>query len=100
MLLYTSMMTAGYVREQPVVSSRSGGKGDVLLLFLFPAARVKIRPRDLEIIFVSFGIIHIMLVFTQYFSYPKILFDVFMMSDRGTIRIYLKGSDYLAFVIL
>jgi hypothetical protein len=92
----TSMMTANYVREQSFAASLFAERAIFYYLFYFLLHQLKIRPRDLEIIFIIFGIIHVALYLLQYFSYPKILFDVFMMSDRGTIRIYLKGSDYLA----
>ena len=92
----TSMITANYVREQSIGASFYAERAILYYMFYFLLHQLKIRPRDLEIIFIIFGIIHICLYLLQYFSYPKILFDVFMMSDRGTIRIYLKGSDYLA----
>lgn len=93
---FTSMITAAYVREQPVSISLLAERAMFYYFLYFLLHELKIRPRDLEIIFVSFGILHIILYLTQFFAYPKILFDVFMISDRGTIRIYLPGSDYLA----
>jgi len=92
----TSMITASYVREQSFSISLFTQRALFYYLFYFLLHQLKIRPRDLEIIFIIFGILHICLYLIQYFAYPKILFDVFMISDRGTIRIYLSGSDYLA----
>jgi hypothetical protein len=94
--LVTSMFTANYVREQSFGVSLFAQRAIFYYFFYFLLHQLKIKPRDLEIIFVIFGVLHIVLYLAQYFSYPKILFDVFMISDRGTIRIYLKGSDYLA----
>jgi hypothetical protein len=92
----SSIITANYSREQSIATTLFAERAVFYYLFYFLLHQLKIRPRDLEIIFIIFGVIHIGLYLLQYFSYPKILFDVFMMSDRGTIRIYLKGSDYLA----
>jgi hypothetical protein len=92
----TSMFNANYVREQTFSVSIFAQRAIFYYFFYFLLHQLKIRPADLETIFVIFGILHILLYLAQYFSYPKILFDVFMISDRGTIRIYLKGSDYLA----
>ena len=92
----SSMITASYVREQSFSTSLFTERAILYYFFYFLLHQLKIRPRDLEIIFIIFGIIHVCLYLLQYFSYPKILFDVFMISDRGTIRIYLAGSDYLA----
>jgi hypothetical protein len=92
----SSMVTAAYVREQSFASSFFTQRAIFYYLFYWLLHQMKIRPRDLEIIFVIFAVIHVCLYLLQYFSYPKILFDVFMIADRGTIRIYLAGSDYLA----
>lgn len=92
----SSMITAAYVREQSFATSLFTQRAIFYYLFYLLLHQLKIRPKDLEIIFIIFGVIHVGLYLLQYFSYPKILFDVFMISDRGTIRIYLAGSDYLA----
>jgi hypothetical protein len=92
----TCMITASYVREQSFGVSLLAERAIFYYLFYFLLHQLKIRPRDLEIIFIIFGILHIGLYLLQYFAFPKVLFDVFMISDRGTIRIYLSGSDYLA----
>jgi hypothetical protein len=92
----SSMVTAAYVRDQSFSTTIFTQRALFYYLFYLLLHQLKIRPKDLEIIFIIFGIIHVGLYLLQYFSYPKILFDVFMISDRGTIRIYLAGSDYLA----
>jgi hypothetical protein len=92
----TSMITASYTRDQTLVSSLLAQRAIYYYLFYLLLHQLKIRPRDLEIIFIGFGVLQVGLYLLQYFAYPKILFDVFMLSDRGTIRIYLSGSDYLA----
>jgi hypothetical protein len=92
----SSIITANYVKEQTITASIFAERAVFYYFFYFLLHQLKIRPRDLEIIFIIFAVIHVCLYLLQYFAYPKILFDVYMMADRGTIRIYLKGSDYLA----
>jgi hypothetical protein len=92
----SSMLTANYVRDQTLSTSLFAERAILYYFFYLLLHQLKIKPRDLEIIFIIFGVIHVCLYLLQYYAFPKILFDVYMMSDRGTIRIYLKGSDYLA----
>jgi hypothetical protein len=94
--VFTSMVTANYVKEQSMGATLYAERAIFYYLFYFLLHQLKIKPRDLEIIFIIFGVLHIGLYLLQFFSFPKILFDVFMISDRGTIRIYLSGADYLA----
>ncbi len=92
----SSMITASYVREQSFQITLFAERAIFYYFFYFLLHQLKIRPSHLEIIFVGFGILHIILYLAAVFCLSENLFDVFMMSDRGTIRIYLKGSDYLA----
>lgn len=92
----TSMFMASYTRNQSMFDSLFAMRALYYYLFYFLLHQLRIRPRDLEIIFIGYGIVHFTLYLIQFFAYPTILFDVFMLSNRGTIRIYLTGSDYLA----
>lgn len=93
--LFTSTVMAQATREQSFSSTLIAQRAIYYYLFYFLLHQLKIKPSDLEKIFIALGIVHVILYLLQYFFYPKILFDVFMLSDRGTIRIYMKGSDYL-----
>lgn len=93
--LFTSMVMAQATREQSFSSTLIAQRAIYYYLFYFLLHQLKIKPSDLEKIFIALGIVHVILYLLQFFFYPKILFDVFMLSDRGTIRIYMKGSDYL-----
>lgn len=93
--LITSSLMANATRDQSFVSTAIAQRAIYYYLFYFLLHQLKIRPSDLEKIFITFGLIHVGLYLIQFFLYPKVIFDVFILSGRGTIRIYMKGSDYL-----
>ena len=91
-----SMITARACRDQDVPNTLFAQRAMYYYLFYFLLHEMKPKTRDLEKLFLIFGIIHVIFYFIQFTIYPKIIFDVFILEQRGTIRIYLKGSDYLA----
>ena len=93
----TSMFMVNYDRNQSVPQTLFAQRALFYYLFYFLLHYLRIRPRDLEWIIVGFGALHAALFLLQYMVYPTILFDTFILVGRGTIRIYLAGSDYLAF---
>ena len=93
---FTSMIMANYDRDQTIPQSLFAQRALFYYLFYFLLHQMRIRPRDLEWIIISFGILHGVLFILQYLAYPTILFNTFIIIGRGTIRIYLPGSDYLA----
>ncbi len=92
----TSMFMAVYDRNQSIPQTLFAQRALFYYAFYFLLHQLRIRPRDLEWIIVSFGILHGLLFLLQYLVYPTILFNTFILIGRGTIRIYLAGSDYLA----
>jgi hypothetical protein len=93
---FTAMFTAAYTRDQTISQSIFAQRALIYYLLYFLLHQMRIRPSDLQKIIIVFGVIHGLLFLLQYFAYPKILFDTFILIGRGTIRIYLAGSDYLA----
>jgi hypothetical protein len=93
--LITSMIMAKLSRNQNFAHTLFAQRSIYFYLFYFLLHQLKVRPVDLERIFIIFGLLHVVLYLIQFFLFPKIIFDVFILADRGTIRIYMKGSDYL-----
>jgi hypothetical protein len=93
---FTSLVMANYDHDQGIPQTLYAQRALFYYLFYYLLHQLRMRPRDLEWIIISFGILHGVLFLVQYMAYPKILFDTFILVDRGTIRIYLAGSDYLA----
>jgi hypothetical protein len=95
----TSAFMARYSREQSLMQSVFAQRSLFFYFLYFLLHQMKVKIRDLEVIFLLFGFIYFALYLIQYVSYPTIFFDTFILKDRGTIRIYLTGSDYIAISI-
>lgn len=96
----TSMFMANLSRDQALGATIYAQRAVFYYLLYFLLHQLKIRPKDLEILFISFGILYVILYFIQYFLYPTKIFDTYVRFDRGTIRIYMAGSAYLAAAFL
>ncbi|MBN1183884.1 MAG: hypothetical protein JXB49_16445, partial [Bacteroidales bacterium] len=98
--LITSMSMAYYSRGQSIADTLLAQRAIYYYIFYFLLHQLKIKPKDLEQIFIFFGLLSILLYLVQFFLYPKVIFDVFMLPDRGTIRIYMQGSSYVSIAYL
>jgi hypothetical protein len=67
-------------------------------LFYFFLHAIKIRLDELERLIVFMGILFILTYFFQYAIYPKVLFGVRAHEERGTVRIFLPGASFAAFM--
>lgn len=56
---------------------------------------IKIPDIDLEKIIVYLAIIYAVFYIIQYIAYPRLIFNVRMVEDRGTVRIFQVGLFYL-----
>jgi len=92
---FTSLFMASYDRDQSISATLFAQRALFFYLFYYLLHQLRMRPRDLELIIIFFGILHAALFLLQYMVYPKLLFNAFIFVGRGTIRIYLAGSDYL-----
>jgi hypothetical protein len=92
----TSVLMANFSRDQSISETIYAQRALFYYLFYFLLHQLKIDTKDLEKIFIGFGIWYIFIYLVQYFAYPKLIFDALIMNDRGTIRIYISGLDYLA----
>jgi hypothetical protein len=67
-----------------------------LLYFLLHS--IRIRPDELERLLVLMGIFFLFAYFFQYIIYPTIIFGVRAGVERGTVRIFLPGGSFAAFM--
>jgi hypothetical protein len=67
------------------------------LLYFFLHS-VKIRPHELERLLILMGFFFLLTYFFQYAIFPKILFGVRAHEERGTVRIFLPGVSFAAFM--
>jgi len=59
---------------------------------------MRIRPEDLERLFIVASIIFLFVYYIQYALYPNILFGGRAEESRGTIRIFIPGGSFAAFM--
>ena len=94
--LFTSTAMAYIAREQRVVFTLFAQRAMYYYLLYFLLHQLKFDPKDLEKIIIVFGLVYVGLFLLQTVLYPKVLFNANIRVDRGTIRIYLPGSVYMA----
>lgn len=92
---FSSVLMAEYFHSQSFGNTIYAQRALFYYFFYILLHQMKVKIRDLEIIFYAFGIIHIVLYLLQYFAYPTIIFDGYVAETRGTVRIYLSGADYM-----
>jgi hypothetical protein len=99
--LITSTLMAKFSRDQSLGDTMFAQRALFYYLFYFLLHQLKIKPGDLEKIFIFFGLLGIALYLVQFFVYPKVIFqNVWIRSDRGTIRVYMQGTHYVAIAYL
>jgi len=93
--LIGSSYMAYFSRDQPFGQTLIAQRAIYYYAFYFLLHQLRISPKDLERIWITMGIIYVILFLVQYTIFPTIIFDAYVRSNRGTIRIYLPGSVYL-----
>ncbi|MFO7669627.1 MAG: hypothetical protein R6W31_08225 [Bacteroidales bacterium] len=91
----SSLLMAKISRDQNLAQSLFAQRALYYYLFYFLLHQLKIRIKDLERIFVTLGMVYVLFYVVQFVLYPRIIFDAFILEDRGTIRIYMTGADYM-----
>ena len=92
---FTSMFMAYYTRGQTLMQSAIAQIAILYYLMYFLLHHLKIPLKTIEKIIVIYGVVHFVLYLVQFFMFPTIIFDAYILKDRGTVRIYLAGGDYL-----
>ncbi len=90
-----SMFMANYSRGQSFFQTMYAQNAMYFYLFYILLHKMKIRPGDLEKMFIGLGLLFVVLYLIQYVLYPKLIFDAYIREQRGTIRIYMQGSNYM-----
>ena len=94
--MYYLYCSIWYIPIRSISNTMFAQRAMYYYLFYFLLHQLRIRPKDLEFIFLGLGIVYVFLYLIQFAVYPTILYDAYVRADRGTIRIYLSGSDYWA----
>jgi len=94
--LIPSMLVANTEHGQSFGFTMYAQRALYYYMLYFLLHQMKIEIKDLERIFFGLGFFYVFLYYLQVVLYPNIIFDAYVRAARGTIRIYLSGSDYMA----
>jgi hypothetical protein len=98
--LISSTVTSYVVRDQKIIYTLFAQRALYYYLLYFLLHQLKFDPKDLEKILIAFGVVYIGFHLLQTAIYPRIITDGSVRMERGTIRIYVDGADYVAAAFL
>ncbi len=93
--LIISAFAAEFFHEQSILTTLFSQYEFYVFIFYFLLHRM--RPDSVKIVdmFVWLGYIYCFIYFLQYFAYPAKIVSSIIFNDRGTIRIFMPGSQYI-----
>lgn len=94
--MLTSMVMAYVIHDQKFMLTLFAQRALYYYLLYFLLHQLRFHPGDLQKIIIFFGLVYVGLYLIQVVLYPNVIFDAYVRQDRGTIRIYLPGSGYMA----
>lgn len=98
--LITSTITSYAAWDQKIVYTLFAQRAIYLYLLYFLLHQLKFDPRDLEKMFIFFALFYVAVHLVQTAVYPKIIVNGTIRVERGTIRIFTSGADFLAVAFL
>jgi hypothetical protein len=90
-----SMLMAWSAHNQGLPTTLIAQRFMYFYLFYFALHFLKIPDYDLEKVIVVLAVIYFLFYVLQFISYPRLLFTVRVIEERGTIRIFQSGLPYL-----
>ncbi len=93
--VFLSMITAYSAHNQGFSTTLIAQRFMYFYFFYFALHLIKIPDFDLEKIIVYLAIVYAIFYLFQFFAYPRLFFDVRVVEDRGTVRIFQVGLSYL-----
>lgn len=90
-----SMLMAWSAHNQGLPTTLIAQRFMYFYLFYFALHFLKIPDYDLEKIIVALAVIYFLFYVLQFISYPRLLFTIRVIEERGTIRIFQTGLPYL-----
>ncbi|MBN1950899.1 MAG: hypothetical protein JW801_06820 [Bacteroidales bacterium] len=93
--LVFSFFAAKLFHEQSFLITMVGQNGMYFIIFYFLLHQLKPEPDRLMKIFIVLGYVFIAIYLLQFLMYPTQFLNSKVMEDRGTLRIFIPGSEYL-----
>lgn len=98
--LLTSMITAYVARDQRIIHTLFAQRTIYFYFLYFLLHQLKFDPKDLQKMILFFALVYVGVHMVQTIVYPKIITNGTIRVERGTIRIYTMGADYIAVAFL
>jgi hypothetical protein len=89
------MLSAAIWHNQGLILSAYEQRGMYYYFFYFLLLYIKPHPKNIQKLFIAFGLVFMIIYLIQYFIYPLEILDVLIMRDRGTVRIYMPGITFM-----
>jgi len=93
--VFVSMFMAYSAHNQGLPTTLIAQRFMYFYFFYFALHLIKIPDYDLEKIMVYLAIIYVIFYMIQYAAYPRLIFNVRVLEERGTVRIFQVGLSYL-----
>jgi hypothetical protein len=93
--LIISPLSALIFHEQSIPITLYGQSGIYFIFLYFLLHQIRPDPEQLMKMFITLGYLYCGVYVVQYIVYPIQLVSSTILEDRGTIRIFLPGSEYL-----
>lgn len=93
--VFLSMITAYADHDQSFLISLWAQRFMYFYLFYFALHVIRLDANTIEKILFTTGIIYALAFLIQYFAFPRVLFNVRLGLERGTIRIFIPGLTFL-----
>ena len=96
-LFALAVSTAGayYFHHQAVKTTLFELRGFYFFLLYFSLHFLKIHPEKIIKMFITLGLVYCVIYILQYFAYPIKLISTEISIDRGSLRMFIPGGNYL-----
>ena len=94
-ILFIGIFSAKFFHDQSIAITIIAQHGVYFILFYFLLHKLKPHPDQLLSIFIWLGYVYCILYAIQWAIFPRQIIFANMLYDRGTVRIFMPGSEYL-----
>ena len=93
--VFLSMLMAFQAHAQPIKITLIAQRTMYFYLFYYFLHALRIKPKDLLLIVVIFGVLIMILYVVQYVAYPFEIFKIRITEERGSLRIFFPGQSFV-----
>ncbi len=93
--VFVSMFMAYSEHNQGLPTTLIAQRFMYFYFFYFALHLIKLPDYDLEKIILYLAVVYVIFYFIQFVAYPRLIFNVRVIEERGTVRIFQVGLSYL-----